>query len=487
MTALVAFLVAATVLAGCTSGASKARDGALPVDGRAGDLGGVNGTVYNENGARLKGVHVVLVTTKLFADTDAKGDFDFKDVAPGQYVLRADLEQYAALESAVVVEAGKVRRVEITLAASNGRGVGFREHVHDLWTAPVMNVFTGDVSVPPDELHGGTHQPCAKATNPVSGAPTVSSNLNSCYYLPIWPERDHIVWPGTDRLDVKVAWQHADTVPAIDFQYAPANSTTLRTRNWMGQGETISVPVTDGMNDHGHQVISMWTFQLAIYPRLVGNDAADNQSVVTDEIADQTIGSFHVTIDAHRGPEVPTEPAHARYWEKGNRLAVATDLQKTLAGATGAPRNPRATVCNGYDPCFSLPAKSIVPPGTTRLEITLDYHEGNAAVEPLAAKKTLAFRTAAVDTRRVDWDQIRTDPPASNTGGRAVWSLPVKGDEQDAFYQSKSLWIFLIGKVGGEKDAQYQSDCPTVYCGGDLFTLNVVAVNDDWTPELAGG
>ena len=93
-----------------------------------------------------------------------------------------------------------------------------------------------------------------------------------------------------------------------------------------------------------------------------------------------------------------------------------------------------------------------------------------------------------VSAYRRDLEDLRVEEPAEIETGRTYYEFEVDKQEVDAFYQKRSLWLFLLANEGDERDERFVEDCFNYVagCGGSHYTLTVVARNDDWTPELAG-
>jgi hypothetical protein len=483
MAPVAVLVVAALLLSGCTGGrattqdASQLRGGSLTATSEEvlqDGLGAINGTVVNENGAALRGVHVVLLGTSNFATTDRHGRFYIGNIGPGTYTLRADASGYLSLESMVDVVADVVKKVTVTLFANDNRGVGYREHLHDYWgDQTVLTLFDERVRMPPKPT------PCGKF---------VAVGLNSgdaCYLAPFYLPGEKIVYPGTRELELTINWEKRDVVKQIQLRYAHAAKASLQAGPVLGPGETARIPVAEGEGDHGHQRFSLWAFNLYVFPDY-GAPTAPNYLVMSwDETNDRFVGDFHVTLRAHKGI-VPSEPPHAFHWDSAPRIVLLEKAEKKITTIGGATRNPKQVSCDTVQWCYTLPKDVTVPPGTTRLEVTLEYDPALAALKPHTEKKTLAFRPANVNPRTADWEQFRADAPQSNDGSKAVWNLPIKPEESDAFYQHKSLWAFYPAIAGEEKADKYDTECPSS-CGGDLFYLTVIAVNDNWEADKEAG
>ena len=80
--------------------------------------GSISGTVTDEQGARIPFVGVVLGTNDQSVIADAKGKFQFSDLAQGSYTIRFTSVGHATTEKQVNVTSGAVTRIEQPLAES---------------------------------------------------------------------------------------------------------------------------------------------------------------------------------------------------------------------------------------------------------------------------------------------------------------------------------------------------------------------------------
>ena len=74
-------------------------------------------TVTTPQGATISGVHVALMgPTERGGDTDGSGQVNFPGLQPGTYRLRFSGDQVTAFEKEVVVRAGQVSDVDVSLS-----------------------------------------------------------------------------------------------------------------------------------------------------------------------------------------------------------------------------------------------------------------------------------------------------------------------------------------------------------------------------------
>lgn len=510
-----------TAAAGCITGTSKpgglgragtgvATSGTAPSPG----TGAISGTVLTPEGAWLSGAHIVIVggTAK---DTDSKGRFAFNGLGPGRYLLHISADAYLPVEEHVDVADGQVAEREFVLIPIEDADAGYRPHFHDLWgDLTEMPLFDGTVEWPRSAAEGGTglggcYNTVGGVTQDGDAGPTVttpgqSGQSGTCwidFYLGDLPDpqedhREDTVLPGTKEVEVSVTWRETDHVDAIRFSYRPANQTNAFTKAFdLVPGEPQRFPVRPPMNDHGHQTYSLWAFRIDFDFVVAGKEVvALKQSVLVRNL----VGDFAVQMTMHKGIVEP-EPPHPRFWQAGPRIALAEGEWWNLTGLTTS-RDPTARSMGAG---FVLNDNTIVPPGTSRLDVELEYWSETPVetvkdLDEVFSEKTLVFRTASINPRVATWADFRKDDPivtpaAAGAHARATWALDLSSaDETDAFYQSASLWFFSLANRGEEDDGTLRGECPeasaspqtSAGCGGIHFRLTVVAENGDWDRDF---
>jgi hypothetical protein len=436
--------------------------------------GAISGRVVNENAAPIGDAHVYLTGTSNSSLTDRLGRFGFSFVKPGAYTLRVDAEGYRALEDSVKVTAHEVTIVNATLVVLVDRGSGFREHLHDFWgDSSEKTLFDATVN-----YHAGTNGLwfCVGGTSSSMACPPTAS-----FELP----DGVIVYPGTATIDVSVSWASQQYLSDVGFRYIAANETrALRAPIILKSGQTQSFPVDFGMADHGHQTVSLWSFHLVTDSKVAG------QRFGAAPVSERDVGPFAVKMLAHKGV-VPPEAAHQTFWTNASRVTLVDSLRKDVA-ALPIPQPRAATVHNcapsssetGSGTCISLPSGVIVPPGTTRLEVTYWVDYGTAGVESVASAKSLAFRTAAINPAHATLGDLRVEA-GKKSGGKTVYDVKLEPKEADAFYQKKSLWMFSLANEGKERDPNFINECGSTGCGGTKYYVTLVAINENFLPAVA--
>lgn len=451
---------------------------APPTASVAEGAGAIQGVVFNENQAPLRGAFVALLGTDNSTETDKLGRFAFSNLAPRAYTLRVDASGYQSLEQGVDVVEGRVTNVTITLASLGSEGAGFREHLHDFWAGETEKVLFDSVLSWERTITQGHTEMCAASIS-------VSSGGRTCNILPVPIPDGTIVWPGTALLRITINWQRRDFVREVDFQYQPASEIRFRTGLLIKPAETKEIPVELAMTDHGHQKFTLWAFRVYAQPKI-----ADAANVGQPDLNRNIVGDVSVKILAVKGV-VPGEPAHVRFWKDGDRIVLVEKEEHKVNGLSFPNnRNPKQESCLAYSNCFTLPKGVIVPPGTTGLDVRLEYRPGTAAADPIFSEKALSFRTAAIRPSTATFDSLRVENPTAATKGKVEYSLKLDPKETDAFYQTRSLWLFLLANRGKERSPDFVNECfdyVATICGGAYFTLHVEAVNENWDAMRAAG
>lgn len=513
-------LMAAPVLAGCLTEPSPPQsltDDAPPPAtiatstqeqlpaGSNPELGAIRGDTLNKRGGVLANVRVLLLgDDSVSTASDKFGRFAFNDVPPGDYTLRGELSKYLAEEVSVTVVKGFVTRLNLSLEPEDPT---LYDHTHDYWFVdgqPVTQkvVYEGDVHFPWSLTHHAKREayPCANAD---TGADLSLQGLSSPVHYNCWtiwivptgvgPE-EGIVWPGTKELNVTITWPANEYVRTVSFNYSPANSSKmLPNAVVMAPGQTHLIRVDPPMADTGHQRFTHWRFKIDVQFKIADTVAVNNGDLIW-----QFSDPFHVKIEGSKGV-VPSEPVHPRYWAEGPRLLLLNHSRKILlkndiwtamqgeeTPVVAYQRDPR----NDLGPlAFRLDPGKIVPPGTTHLNITLEYGPSIYRLEEFTAD-SLGFRTGATNPGHAVLTDLR-QVQHTNNGKKATWlyELPtVEGDvadEADVVYGKRSLWLFVLANEGEEQDEYFLNDCPD--CPDKPYFLTVEAINNNWQRDFEAG
>lgn len=512
-------LLLASVLPGCMEAAepdasidssgTKPTRSASPYTGSNPDLGALEGIVYdNTTWHTLSRARVLLGGVRELNTTDG-GDFAFRDLEPGTYALRVGAHGYESQEFSIEVLAGRITVQEVFL--NQTLPPGSQPHDHNYWPPEGHKVLLdrSDLYWPWSVARGTENQGtlrCAKMGSGIVDIPSAESPYlpgpsHPCNVMEIvlpTEEPNNFVLPGTTEMRVTLDWTPHPLVPKIQFTYLPANGTNGKTVSLTTPGTVVKIPVRPEMADPGHQSYTLWRFMLHVPSQssVVGDTlVADAHS---GDFINQFVAPFRVKIEIFRD-DVPLEPAHPNYWTTGDRLELLhraplvigkLKIQSQLPPdhvAYPGPFYPRDPTGQDRTTSFALPDGVIVPWGTTRLEVRLEYVWNSSAAlgKQSGTDKALAFRTPATYPPKATVADLRVEEPDSTKTGNVTWSLAVSPEESDPIYSKKSSWQFLLANAGRERDDTFINECSGA-CGGTTYWLTVVALNENWEEEIWG-
>lgn len=421
------FLLAA--MSGCA--ASKAK--ALPTvinkelsttiveDATLVGVGAVSGTVRDgEIKLAVPNAHISFLGTNLFMSTDKRGNFAFNNVSAGTYKMRVDAQKFNSLEQNVRVEVGK--RTVLAINLTHALGVKERAHSHaEHW---------GD-GIAYRVLDAGSFLPRQSADTLVETSSLIAPDKYQCASWECVAEvkvpMEKVVPPGTGRVEVTVDWDAGGDAPKqAALRIVTSGNGTLSDFVARGPKDPFQINVFPIEADAGHQTFTQWRFMVHMRP------SPDFYNVATKPILQG--GAIKVTITAYR-TIIPLEPAHRDFWAGQSELPVITDLVgKSVSAGTKYPVDS--------DTYRWVPGKGMfVPPGT--LEI-----KGRVTIQgtgtPLG-KFRLGYTGADVQpSRSLEAIKYATVDEASRSATGFTFTIPVKGQEVDEFYQTKSFWKFFI-------------------------------------------
>ncbi|MBI2076750.1 MAG: carboxypeptidase regulatory-like domain-containing protein [Euryarchaeota archaeon] len=471
-----------------TEGYVEQTQAPAPEEANLTTTGAIQGVVVNDNNASLENVHVSLLGTNSFTKTDDQGRFAFVDIAPATYRLRADKDAYESVEEAVSVTAKSITFVRVVLIAPGTLGGGFREHFHDFWDGQDRYEFLrGQYMWPPDAVTSGGAKGSTACLPRQSGQ---ASRGSGCEEMPI-PIKEKIVPPGASQMEVTINWKQQDYVKQVEFHYTTANFTNpfpgladfrfaLDHKVVIPRGETRVVALEPVDADNGHARYTSWTFKIKAEFTLGGAIVFNHPELMNREVA-----PFDVKVDFLKG-DLFADPPHRRFWTNGSKLVLADQVVQEVTALQNQRDPTTFNGCMKGNVCFALPGDLLVPPGATKLEVTLKYSSSTTAVDPYISKKTLAFRTAAVNPNTAQLSDLRVETPKTNPIGTTTYVLSLTDAETDSFYQKHSSWSFLLANAGKERDPEFTNECSTG-CGKGIFLLSVVAINENWDADFKAG
>lgn len=430
-----------SALAGCADNSTDFESGAsvpIEVDGFeiAAENGVVRGVVTNDAGIPVPGARISLLGTEFFADTPTNGTFRFVNVTAGLQTVRAEAATFQVYEGPVEVIAGTVSWHNVTLVPKDGRGAGYRPHVHDYW-GELTEITIMDEAVdirerpaPGSAFH--THPTLNMLANTA-----VYSNTGSDYpiYFPEDVDPPAIVYPGTAEMQITLSWPTGPAAPdAFGLRYYSANSTKEGELEPQPSGSTWTIPVTPDMADNAHQFFTLWRIYVTS-----PNDFRETTSwkpvVITDPIT--------VMIKLIKGYEPPLDPPHPEFWKNTDQIEVRNGSQAVRVNS--GDTDPRV---------LSADEEKIVPPGTDVLRMDFSWGYADVPNAPIDDKyklywKTGGHRQPVYSEDRIFWE---TAEPVVDEDYRRVYELQLPAEDTDAFYQKKSEWEWYVIWDGADED-----------------------------------
>ncbi len=473
-TLLVALLTMTTVLAGCAENQGPAQEVLLGVDGveEGAELGVVHAMVFAEYGAPVMDARVSMLGTVFSDATDEMGMAEFPNVPVGTYTLRIEADRIIPSERTIVVGTSNVTHEEFVLVLVDPSSDA-RTHTHDYWAGDSEVLITDAMmpAVPRYKTDAFAWWP--EGYNDVlNGIHRMNNNQTGedpdyLFRVPMTEDtpdgsRQALVYPGTQRIEVTVAWDSPMTrAEKMGVAYIAPESDELVVLDRKESGGLWNIPLTPEMADNGHQTFSFWNFFLYSGNEFMSNPAGDPAQYSFDE-------PFHVTIKVFKG-ELTYEPPHRDFWGDDAVKQFRLESEQDISPLTVRDwRNENS----GH---VFMPEDELIPPGTQRMVVEYTYIHGdpdnNDDSGTLPQPQTLTFRTAdqnpwetpVGEYRRLEATSCAEEP---EKGTCLRYEFEMEKGWADAFYQSQSLWAFLTNVEGGEDERRYSQTA-----GGSLTMI----------------
>jgi hypothetical protein len=393
-----------------TTGSLKQASAGTATEAAQGN-GEIRGRVQDNGDLPVAAATVAVLGTEATTRTDPEGAFAFANVTPGKHRLRVDSADYVAHEGDVVVEAGRVTEVVITVVPPAGQDAGALPHLHDLWGGKTT-LLLADVAVTADDL--------VLAPNAIKDWPVQLPEQR--------PDgQPAVVPPGTAEMKVTVTWDPDDiTLPRVGLRYETAANDTQYDLPRQASGVPWVIPVKPGENDHGHQRFTLWQFTLFSAGKRGSTDTQSDAALVD--------GSFAVRIELTRG-DLPVDPPHPMHWNGSTEIELRP-FAKVSQSLRHAPQAcPHVTR-------LLLDEERVVPPGTGQLRIRFTYkHNTVPPTTPGEPVWRLTWKSADLHPTLTPTGEYAAGAPAT-PGTVQEFVIPVEPHQADAYYQTKSNWAF---------------------------------------------
>lgn len=456
-----------------STGAAGPRDGPIelaPGVWVAPDRGALQGTVIDDAGFPVRGARISLLATDLFADSDASGAYRFLNLTPGTVSVQATSPGFSVFLEDAEIRAANLTNLTIRLLPEEGRGAGYRPHLHDLWGGRTEVVMKDEDFDPASgkDFRGGTslHDPYRRAIDGVY-APNEGNRM---FLIPIksrGPEDPNLVYRGAGRIEVTFTWGPAScTLDKIGLAYSGPSIGQVKLAP-QASGTKFTIAVNDTLADTGHQAWTFWRFWLN-YDNSGGDGANFRPGA--------TLGPIRVKIVVFKDHEPTPEPPHEDFWGNATELLLRVGSGQSGYGATPTYRDGTELL---------LPSKKIVPPGTAKLRFNFTYTLGAAeqALKPSGYK--VIWRSGDQNPYEVKWSQYHDKAPlrqgTTSNGGWRLYEIDLLSAQTDAFYQTRSNWAWSPVEPGKENEPE---DWGTNNSANRVFTLEVIAIRGD-APEAA--
>ncbi|HUR62260.1 MAG TPA: carboxypeptidase-like regulatory domain-containing protein [Candidatus Thermoplasmatota archaeon] len=410
------------------SGGSGAAPGTPPKAG----FGTIEGVIVDDANLTLAGAGVSLLGTQLFANSGKRGEFRFADLKPDVYGIRVQAPSFQVHEGKVTVAEGKVTKAVITMVPLDGRGPGYRPHLHDYWgRETTLTLMDDDVDLRVPTSENGNVDPNLYAADVTAEYP--NENHTMYFHIPSDARADGrpaLVLPATKEMRVTITWDQADVqVKQFGIGYTPASAsrTTFYNMHPHVSGDPWVIPTQPKDTDNGHQYFTLWKF--SIWTANKYSDLGFTPETIR--------GPIHVRIDLVKG-EVPVDPPHADLWNGTTEMVVRGFGQETyFATACCTESNVRMALDQG----------ALVPPGTHRMHLKFTWmfrpnNNNPVPPSPLDGEWSVSWKPASMDGNAHGTGDYLTAEPSKTGTQSKEWDIEVAPGDTDAFYQSASNWVF---------------------------------------------
>lgn len=440
--------------------------------------GSIAGTVLSQDGFPISRARVIVLSVTGSVETDVNGTFQIDGIQPGEHDVRIEREGFDAVHETVGVQSGHVVELEVVLVPSDNLNPLFRmDHDHDLWQGRDRYVFFDDVLEWHDDDDFPYHEhECAWQPE------------FWCDKVAVVPEAGKVIPPGTATLEVTADFTaptepgNLEIVILAPPLAAPDDHRIAHTLYNVEPGETYTVEIDPERADSGHTRFSDWV----MYLEWGGpGPSGSTWNSMRDDIA--------LEVVAIKGAEIPGDPPHPRFWADSSDIEIPTFgfLAQGWAGSTH--QHPDGG-CGGNCMKFG----GIVPPGTTRLDITFAYTlqdpspTAPAVYDSMSYDYVLGLKDPSKRSPGATWDDyvwpevVNVESHPDGYGRVLAYSVPLDDMATDTYYDKISKWMYAIAVEGQGPDNDLPM-CQEEVCGKYQFTMDVTAINELRNEQLERG
>jgi hypothetical protein len=391
--------------------------------------GAVRGLVVNDAGLAIKSARATLIGTEFTKYTNGTGHFLMINVTVGTHMLRIESSSFKPFDHEVVVKAGEVANVTAQMVPKETSGAGYVDHPHDMWGEDTVKTLYNGLFDLRKSSEGNPGFGNVPYYTEMAGRPNTNSSV---WEIPIAyvPDEPLLVYPGTREIRVTLSWNSQDvSLPKLGLAYAPASTSKVTFLEPKVSGSTWVIPVDSTTADSGHQLWTLWSFQ--IY-------APNNYREAPNYTPAYVNGNADVKIEVEKG-EIYLENAHKDFWN-GEQTLVLQNRTKVYRSQTVCCQQRDG---KGDTHMIKLPSPVIVPPGTK--QIKMEYwvsYEGFNDPTPADFDHTLTWRTGEQNPTHTSIKDYKRANPIVDEPNHKVYVYDLDPKETDAFYQKKSNWAF---------------------------------------------
>lgn len=278
-----------------------------------------------------------------------------------------------------------------------------RPHVHDYWKGQESVVIL--------------QRSADLVSSPVPSPQCSTPNDGSCAVF--YPDDGHTVYPGTNRVNVTVAFSSSNSQDIVFLNYS-SPSPSVRGERALRSTSTVTINTTESSDDLPHEQTSRWVFS-TFYHTLVP----------------ATTLPVSIKVEIFRGPgELPVAPPHPDFW-KQNRTLALYEANGTLDDV------------GGIDPLDAGPPRRYVPqqPPVVPIEtthLTLRVYYNSSTPTQLHYAPALSWHGA---DHRAGFERRGVAPTRENVasaGGYYVWVLNVLPRMWDSPYANRTDWAIEV-------------------------------------------